>query len=80
MHSTSHKGSPATLRKVGSHSKRQLLRKQHSGDRPKKQRSSHHKVANEDSGILLSTEDWEETVTSSGGGGLGSDSQMVGVA
>jgi len=75
-HSTSYKASPASVRKVGSHSKRQLLRRQHSGDKPKKQRSSHSKVANEDSGILLSTEDWEENESSSGGG----DSQTVGVA
>ena len=59
-------------------SKKQPLRRQHSGgDKPKKQRSSLNKVTNEDSGILLSTEDWEETEPS--GGGLAGDSQMVGV-
>ena len=76
---SSHKASPATLRKVSSHSKRQLLRRQHSGEKPKKQRSSQNKVTNEDSGILLSTEDWEEIEPSGGGGGLGGDSQMVSV-
>ena len=73
---SSHRASPVTIRKV---SKKQPLRRQHSGgDKPKKQRSSLNKVTNEDSGILLSTEDWEETEPS--GGGLAGDSQMVRVA
>ena len=74
-----------SVRKISNCSSRRMLRRQSSSEKPsgnKKQQMKTTTVANEDTGIVPSSENWETEEESLVGGADGSkdDAQMVGGA